>query len=430
MGDGSGRRRSRAALGWALGLAVAASRAAADTRIIRNFASQIDVPSGQSVVLELDRPAERVAIADPEVADVVLVSPRQILVNGRGRRHTAPTGEAVIQEAQTSLIVWDKQGRSDVRTLYVSRTRSEQIELHVTVAELDRSALEAEGYDFRAFNNQVLWSVAPSKIASVGAFAGALTSPVASGPKTVSENVAINSDRATFSVIDLNNNFMAFIELLQREALAKILARPTLLSRSGEEARFRSGGEVPIPLVTNDQVAVQFKEFGAIVQFTPTFADDGMVDLRVTAELSEPDFTLSRVELSGFTIPGFKSRQVNTRVRLRSGQSLLIAGLIRDDEIQSVRKVPYLGDIPVVGALFRNTSFEHKRSELLILVQPVVSAATRDDTGMPLPTDRGPLGRPEIRPRSVPDAGTGSRSFGGGTGSGEDSAERDAADPR
>ena len=106
-------------------------------RIIQNYADQIDVPAGQSAIVRLNRPAERVAIADPEVADVVLVNPTEILINGRGRRHQAQSGETIIEEAQTSIIVWDKQGRSDLRELYVNRSRTEQVELRVTMAEFN-----------------------------------------------------------------------------------------------------------------------------------------------------------------------------------------------------------------------------------------------------------------------------------------------------
>lgn len=395
--------------------------------VIANFTDQIDVPAGQSVIVRLRRAAQRVAIADPEVADVVLVSPTEILINGRGRRFNLPSGEPVVQEAQTSLIVWDKEGLADVRALYVNRSRTEQVELSVTVAELDRGALENQGFDFRIFQGGVLFSATPGKIATVDEFTANLTTPVPPGAKSITDALKLNSDRLTFSVIDLNDNFLAFIELLQREALAKILARPTLLSRSGEEAHFRSGGEIPIPLVTNNQLAVQFKEFGVIVNFTPTFTADGQIDLRVVAELSQPDFTLSNVQSGGFVVPAFRSRQASTRVRLRDGQSLMIAGLLRDDETEQERKVPYLGDIPYLGAFFRTTTFQRDRSELLILVQPRSVGPQRDDTGMTLPTARGPLTRDEVRTRPTPNPVTRPRLHnyryrGGSTGGGQPEA--------
>ena len=379
--------------------------------VIENYTDQIDVPAGQSAIVRLRRPAQRVAIADPEVADVVLVSPTEILVNGKGRRYTSQTGEPIILEAQTSLIVWDKQGVSDVRALYVNRSRSEQVELRVTVAELNRTAMENQGYDFRLFQGGVFVAGTPAKIAGVDTINENLTSPVANGAKNIAGPLAISRDRVTFTVLDLNHNFESFIELLQQEAMAKILARPTLLSRSGEEAHFRSGGEVPIPLVTTNQLAVQFKEFGAIVNFTPTFTDDGSIDLRVNAELSQPDQTLG-VSSSGVQVPGFRSRSATTRVRLREAQSLLIAGLLRDDENEDEQKVPYLGDIPYLGALFRRTTFVKTRSELMIMVQPRVVRADQDDAHVVLPTSRPPFSRAEVRTKPTPNPVTRPRLFG------------------
>lgn len=376
------------------------------SRLISNYDDQIDVPAGQSVLVRLNSAAERVAIADPEVADVVLVSPREILINGRGRRHQAPSGETVIEEAQTSLVVWDKQGRSDLRELYVNRSRMEQIELRVTMAELNRTALENQGYDFRFFQNKFYFTSQLAKLATASNLNLNFTSPIQGGPVTSSGALGVQNDRVTFSVVDFNDNFAAFIEMLQREGMAKILARPTVLTRSGEEAHFKSGGEVPIPLVTNNQSAVQFKEFGAIVTFTPTFQSDGSIDLRVSTELSEPDSTVSGAVVGGFVVPGFRSRNAQTRVRLHDMQSLMIAGLLRDEESEDERKVPYIGDIPYLGTVFRNTNFIHKKTELVVLVQPRVVSAHRDDGDVPLPSGRGPFTRGEVRTKATPNGVT------------------------
>ncbi len=372
---------------------------AGTSAVIENFPDQIDVPAGQSVIVRLRRPAQRVAIAEPEVADVVLVSPTEILINGKGRRFTAQSGEPVILEAQTSLIVWDKQGVPDVRALYVNRSRREQVELRVTVAELNRTAIEQQGFDFRFEAGEVVVTGRPGKI------------PILGNIGQIVGSEGIDNDRLTFAVLDRDNNFAAFIELLQRESMAKVLARPSLLSRSGEEAHFRSGGEQPIPLITSNQVAVQFKEFGTIVSFTPTFTDDGSIDLRVDAELSQPDFSNAPI-VNGIRVPSFVSRQANTRVRLYQNQSLLIAGLLSDNEVEEEQKVPYLGDIPYLGALFRRTSFNHTRSELMILVQPRVVESNRSDVSVPLPTGRAPLTRSEVRTKPTPNPVTRPRLFG------------------
>src|SRR5262249_53347025 len=160
------------------------------------------------------------------------------------------------------------------------------------------------------------------------------------------------------------------------------------------------------------------------------------IDLRVTAELSEPDTTISQVQVGGFIIPGFKSRQTSTRVRLRAEQSLLIAGLLRDDQVEEERKVPYLGDVPYLGALFRTTSFAHQRSELMILVRPTVSSPERDDASRLLPTERGPLTRGEVRTQTNPHEVTRPRLFdrkdlhwGLGPGSEQPPAQQPGTEP-
>lgn len=372
------------------------------SRLVANYSDQIDVPAGQAVIVRLNSPAERVAIADPEVADVVLVNPREILINGRGRRHQAQGGETVIEEAQTSLVVWDKQGRSDLRELFVNRSRTEQVELRVTMAEFNRTALENQGYDFQVFQNKFFVTSQLAKLASANQLNLSWLSPITGGAVQSNQNLSVNNDRVTFSVVDFNDNFAAFVEMLQREGLAKVLARPSVITRSGEEAHFKAGGEVPIPLVTNNQSAVQFKEFGAIVTFTPTFQSDGSIDLRVATELSEPDSTVSGAVIGGFVVPGFKSRNAQTRVRLHDGQSLLIAGLLRDEESEDERKVPYLGDVPYLGAIFRNTNFIHKKTELVVLVQPRVVTRNRDDGDIRLPIAHEPLTPSNTRTRATP----------------------------
>jgi pilus assembly protein CpaC len=218
-------------------------------------------------------------------------------------------------------------------------------------------------------------------------------------------------DRLTYFVQDLNNNFLAFVEALQRENLAKILARPSIMARSGEVAHFRVGGEVPIVYATQQIAQVTFKEFGTLLSVTPTLNDDGQIDLRISTEVSEPNFA-STVSVSGNQLPTFVSRRAETRVRLRQEETLVIGGLYREDEAELEDKVPYLGDIPYLGVLFRRTRFQRMRNELLILVKPHVSRSASDVTPGRLPTDRGPLTRGEVRTQPNPHEVTRPRLFG------------------
>jgi pilus assembly protein CpaC len=379
------------------------------TRLITNVAGALEVPAGQSLLLKLREPAERVAIADPEVAEVILVSPKEILVNGKGRRANvtranAFTGDSttkqVIEEARTSLIVWDKAGHSDMRALYVNKARVEQIFLEVTVADLNRSALEATGFDWQFLQGKVLVTGTQSKLFDYRD--SQVDTTLNTTAREVMESLKLASERVSYSIFDFNNNFIAFLELLQQENLAKILARPTVLARSGEEAHFRVGGEVPVVYATNNVATVNFKEFGVLVSMTPTLNDDGIIDLRVSTEVSQPTDAFRAVVVSGFSVPAFLSRKADTRVRLRDNETLMIGGLYREDETEEEDKTPYLGDLPYLGVLFRKTRFERTKNELVITVRPRIARSPEDVTPAKLPTDRGPLSREEVRTKPEP----------------------------
>jgi pilus assembly protein CpaC len=376
-------------------------------KLIANFPGALEVSAGQSILLRLASPAERVAIADPEVAEVVLVSPEEVLINGKGRKVTKTTinnltgysaSEDVIHEAQTSVIVWDRQGRSDLRTLYVNRARVDQVLLEVTVADVNRTAVEQYGFDFQVLQDKVLVSGTPSKIFNFNK----LEPTLGAGATGVAEELNITPERLSYLVWSLDENFLAFIELMQRESLAKILARPVLLARSGEEAHIRVGGEVPVVYATQNVATITFKEFGVLMTFTPNITDDGEIDLRVSTEVSQPSDAFRSVSVGGTEVPSFISRQADTRVRLRDGQTLLIGGLYREDETENEDKVPYLGDIPYLGYFFRRTRFDRSRSELLILVKPNIARDPSKLVAGSLPSDRPPLSRSEVRTQPDP----------------------------
>ena len=380
------------------------------TKLIANFDGPIEVPTGQSVLLHLSVPAERVSIADPEVAEVVVVSPQQVLINGKGKKVTRTvasvltnqtTSEETVNEAQTSIVVWDRSGRFDVRTLYVNRARSEQILLEVTVADLNRTALEEYGVDFQVLQGRVLVGGNVSKLFTPlnNQVLGNMIPGQASSSTT--PDLVTVPNRQTYFVQDLRNNFVTFIELLQRENLAKILARPSVIARSGEEAHLRVGGEIPLVYTTQNVSQITFKEFGTLLTVTPALTDDGQIDLRVATEVSEPNFGQT-VTIGGSSFPTFVSRRAETRVRLHEQESLVIGGLYRDDQTEIEDKVPYLGDIPYLGFFFRHTLFQRNRNELLILVRPRVARSAEDVTPSRLPTDRPPMTRSEVRTQAEP----------------------------
>jgi pilus assembly protein CpaC len=192
-----------------------------------------------------------------------------------------------------------------------------------------------------------------------------------------------------------------FLEALQQEALAKILARPVLLARSGEEAHLRVGGEVPVVYATANVATIEFKEFGTLLTFTPEFTDDGNIDLRAGMEVSEPTAAFATA-FGGFEVPSFIGRRAETRVLLAEGETLLIGGLYREQTAENEEKVPYLGDVPLLGFFFRKTVYDVTRTETVMTVRPHVARRPDNLRVKGLPTDRPPLTRGEVRTQPNP----------------------------
>jgi len=184
-----------------------------------------------------------------------------------------------------------------------------------------------------------------------------------------------------------NFPFSAILTALESSGLAKLLAEPTLVALSGQEAKFLVGGEFPIPISSGlGTVSVQWKKFGIILNFTPTVIADGALHLKLQTEVSDVDPSRS-VTVGGFSIPGLTSRQSETTVRLADGQSFAIAGLLSDRVRSNVQKIPFLGDLPILGLLFRSVSYQRDESELLVVVTAHLARPVSPHDAPPLPTD-------------------------------------------
>jgi pilus assembly protein CpaC len=335
---------------------------------ITKTAASFVVQSGKSRLIELDRPVRRVSVGEPEVADIILVSPTSILVNGR-------------RSGDTSLILWDQKGVSEVHTISVEEQSERQVILEVTVAELNRTAMEQHGVDYRVLRSDLGLVFLPAQIAPLVS-----NFPATTGQPQLQMHP---TDNVTLGIVDPKHDVAAFFQFIQNEGLGKILARPRLVARSGHEAKFLSGGEIPIIIAEALQTSVTFKEFGTRVRFKPIVLADDTIDLEVAPEVSEPD-PANGVTLFGFSVPAFVTRRADTRVTLRNGESLVIAGLFRDNRVESTQKVPYLGDVPFLGYLFRKTSFTREKSELMIVVRPRLAEATPPGVAVQVP-DREPF---------------------------------------
>lgn len=400
----------------------------------------IRIAMGASQVLDLDKPATRTSVANPEVADALVLSPRQLYILGKSpgvttlmvwvKHNETPTAYDITVEPNVAelnrllTLLYPHDGPLQVTTAgshvvvsgsvasagrlsqiiqiaeayapkriinLLALKGAQQVLLEVRVAEIDRSLLRRLGVNGGYANNtghefgvsvlKNLTSILPAgdSAAAVAPIVGAATPPfgIGLGP-------AIS---ALFRGGIGNTTWTAFLDALKEENLVKVLAEPTLVTTNGQEASVLAGGEFPIPIPQAFGVTtVQYKSFGVQLKFRPVVLDQRRISITVTPEVSELDFAKG-LTLQGFTVPSITTRRASTTVELEEGQSFVVAGLLRDNVREIVSKFPYLGDVPILGALFRSTKFEKNESELIILVTPRFAAPVDANT-LSLPTDR------------------------------------------
>jgi len=164
-------------------------------------------------------------------------------------------------------------------------------------------------------------------------------------------------------------HFRAFLDILKEEGKAEILAEPTLVCASGKNGSFVAGGEFPVPVPGQDYATIEWKKYGVLLKFKPIVLDDGRIQLTVSPVVSDLDFSAA-VTSGGYNIPALKTRQASTNIVLDDGQEFAIAGLFKQETVENVSKIPLLGDIPILGSLFRSKNFQNRQSDLVIIVKP------------------------------------------------------------
>jgi Flp pilus assembly secretin CpaC len=346
--------------------------------------------SGTSSVIDFHRRLVRVSIADSKIADIQVINPFQINVVGH-------------KPGFTTLAVWDDQGNYQERQVRVDASGRQQVMLNCIVAELNRTGLENQGIDFGlAFPKLNISLVSlPGKVATpFSQSTGASTQSVLS-PGGQLTNLLL-SQNLTYALAAQNSDVVSqsFFQFLEQHNLGRILAEPHLLANSGEQAKFLSGGEIPIVIAQALNTSIVFKQYGTSVEFLPTVIGRNDIELLVKPEVSEPDFT-SGVQLFGFNVPAFVVRRAETLVRLKDNQTLIIAGLILHNRAAIVNKVPYLGDLPYLGSIFRNTSWQKQDTDLVFTVTPQIVTPLPRGAQVYEPTSRGPLSRDEIKTRAL-----------------------------
>ena len=245
-----------------------------------------------------------------------------------------------------------------------------QVQLHVKVLEVQRSKLERLGINWLGLGQNFYVHSGPGSLAPL---ANATVVP-GQLPTATFAPAALANSAMSFAVTGSSGFFHAFVDALRTENLAKVLAEPVLVTTSGRPATMLSGGEFPV-LVPGSigTTTIQFREFGVRMEAVPIVLGNGRLRLDIAPEVSERDVQ-NAVQVQGFTVPGIVTRRVNTQVEMRFGETLMIGGLIQRRKVGSTSKIPFLGELPWVGAAFRRTSFEWGETELLILVTPHMAA--------------------------------------------------------
>ncbi len=381
----------------------------------------LNLPVNKSQTLRVPRPFARVAIGNPEIADVSPVTSTVAYLLGKKIGTTnltlydkaggviavvdvtvgpdamglkqkladiLPTESLGVQVANDSLILSGTASSAaalhravQIAEAYAPRKvlnmaslgTAQQILLEVRFAEVQRGAVQALGINSLAFGGTARNTFTPEGVLTPG---GRVV-----GPGTgVSGAITTTVQLPGFAV-----NFQA----LERQGLIRTLAQPNIIALSGETANFLAGGEFPVPtgVTQNGQITIEFKQFGVALAFTPTLLEDGMINLLVAPEVSSLD-PAAGIDLNSFRIPGLKVRRARTTLELRDGQTFALAGLIQNDFRDTINRVPLLGRIPILGALFRSSGFERLETELVILVTPRLVRPVAAGGGLEVPTDK------------------------------------------
>ncbi len=399
--------------------------AAQNLRVLKGAASgSLNVPMNRAVVVESDVPFAELSIANPAIADISTLSDRTIYVLGK------------------------TPGRTTLTLLGVDGGLIANVEVQVSpdIAEFKerlQQILPGEGIEVRTANDGIVLSgvvssiekldraldlasrYAPDRVSNLMVVGGThqvmlkvrFAEMERSVSKSLSSSLAISGGNGfgiqgeTGTFLNAGNSvnnftptagtngalglgftagsfeFGILLEALENKGVVRTLAEPNLTALSGQEARFLAGGEYPIPVVDGDgSVTIEYKPFGVELTFTPRVVDKDRINLQLNAAVSgiDPSITVTQ---GGISVNAFRRRETATVVEMRDGESFAIAGLLQDDFQDLNGQVPWLGDIPVLGALFRSASYERSQSELVIIITPHLVSPTQGEA-LALPTDR------------------------------------------
>jgi pilus assembly protein CpaC len=399
-------------LGFAVSLSVAPVAGAQTLRVMSGGnTAPLAVPMNRAVVVESDQPFAELSIANPGIADISTLSDRSIYVLGKAPGRTTMTllgpDGALIANVEVHVTpdvaeFKERLGQILPGEQIEVRTANDGIVLSGTVsslAKLDRALDLAQRYAPDRVSNlmvvggsqQVMLKVRFAEVSrSVSKALGARLSIGSLGDDVVvNANNLLPSEAGSVALSGAIDGVALglTLEALETKGLVRTLAEPNLTALSGQEAKFLAGGEYPIPVAQeNNTVTIEFKPFGVELTFTPTVVDGGIINLELLAAVSSIDPTVT-YEQGDLLIEGFRRRESATTVEMRDGESFAIAGLLQDDFTDAISQVPWLGDLPVLGALFRSADYLRNQSELVIIITPHLVSPVRGEA-FALSTDR------------------------------------------
>jgi len=379
---------------------------------------------GKSILINTTERIKRVSVTDPNVADPIVVAPTQILVHGRSagevsmliwdeleryrsfdlrvdvdvtaaaeeekrvfpdeRIAVTPSRSAIVLSGHVSTedvakranMIAEAYSKSVVNVLTFGPVGAQEVLLQVKFAEVDRTAVLQLGANyFTPGTGNTVGTL------STGQYGGQSVSTAGTTVTSNNSGLTTASPTSTPPIVNITNalnlflfrtdiNFGAVVEALQQKNLLQILAEPNLIAVNGKEASFLAGGQFPFPIVQPGQgftaVTISFKEFGVKLNFTPVIMPNGNIHLKVAPEVSTLDFA-NALTISGFTVPALSTRKAETEFELQDGQSFVIAGLLDNRVTDIVNKIPGLGDIPILGNLFKSRNLQKNKSELMVL---------------------------------------------------------------
>ncbi len=385
------------------------------------------VPMNRAVIVESEIPFAELSIANPGIADISSLSDRSIYVLGKTPGITTLTlldaagqlianvevrvapdvtefkerlgqilpGEKVevrtandgivlsgtvssAQKLQKALDLAQRYAPDRVSNL-MSVGGVQQVMLKVRFAEMNRSVS-------KSLSSSLVLSGGDAAIGSGSAAASGVANSLINGPSFPVATDNAGSAAISFGLGSVQVGLL--LEALESKGAVRTLAEPTLVALSGQEANFLAGGEFPVPIAQDeDTISVEFKPFGVELNFVPRVVDGDLINLQLSAAVSELDPASGVTVEGGFAISGFSRRETSTTVEMRDGESFAIAGLLEDNFNDQASQIPWIGDVPILGALFRSAEYQRDQSELVIIITAHLVSPTRGEA-LALPTDR------------------------------------------